>query len=375
MAKVNQRPWRAPGRRAKRKAWGYTVQVDGTQKRVYKAGWTRDDAEKALAALLLQVEQPKPKPQGLTLAQAAERYLITKARKRSLGEDKRILEHLKSALGMDTLLTDVTASRISEYKNSRLAALRKISADGNATERRLTAAAVNRPLALLRHLLRLAHEEWEVLEVVPRVRLEKEPQGRLRWLSQEEINRLVDAAGKSRNKELRAAVVIALNTGLRLSELLGLDWIYVDLSRGVIRLEITKSGRRREVPLNDDSYSALVSLGPKVEGRVFQTRFIKTAYNNAVATAKLDDVNFHTLRHTFASWAVMRGVTLKELQELLGHSSLTMTMRYAHLAPEHLRTAVGRLEGLTNSQRAETPTQGSTQEPSALVRSSQNSSK
>ena len=375
MAKVNQRPWRAPGQRAKRKAWGYTVQVDGTQKRVYKAGWTRDDAEKALAALLLQVEQPKPKPQGLTLAQAAERYLITKARKRSLGEDKRILEHLKSALGMDTLLTDLTASRISEYKNSRLAALRKIGAGGNAIERRLTAAAVNRPLALLRHLLRLAHEEWEVLEVVPRVRLEKEPQGRLRWLSQEEINRLVDAAGKSRNKELRAAVVIALNTGLRLSELLGLDWIYVDLSRGVIRLEITKSGRRREVPLNDDSYSALVSLGPKVEGRVFQTRFIKTAYNNAVATAKLDDVNFHTLRHTFASWAVMRGVTLKELQELLGHSSLTMTMRYAHLAPEHLRMAVGRLEGLTNSRRAETPTQGSTQEPSALVRSSQNSSK
>src|SRR5436190_19648535 len=94
---------------------------------------------------------------------------------------------------------------------------------------------------LLRHLLRLAHEEWEVLDVAPRVRLEKEPQGRLRWLTQEEITRLLDACGKSRNKELRAAVVIALNTGLRLGELLGLNWIYVDLSRGVIRLEITKS--------------------------------------------------------------------------------------------------------------------------------------
>jgi Phage integrase family len=66
-------------------------------------------------------------------------------------------------------------------------------------------------------------------------------------------------------------------------------------------------------------------------------------------------VNFHTLRHTFASWAIMRGVTLKELQELLGHSSLAMTMRYAHLSPEHLRTAVGRLEGLANFQRAEMP--------------------
>src|SRR5437870_10083910 len=82
----------------------------------------------------------------------------------------------------------------------------------------------------------------------------------------------------TRNKELRAAVVIALNTGLRLGELLGLNWIYVDLSRGVIRLEITKSGPRRQVPLNGDSYQALVSLTPKAEGRVFQTPSIKTAY-------------------------------------------------------------------------------------------------
>lgn len=79
------------------------------------------------------------------------------------------------------------------------------------------------------------------------------------------------------------------------------------------------------MPLNADSYGALVGLGRKAEGRVFKTRYIKTAYNNAVAAAKLDDVNFHTLRHTFASWAVMRGVSLKELQELLGHASLTMT--------------------------------------------------
>ena len=149
----------------------------------------------------------------------------------------------------------------------------------------------------------------------------------------------------------------------------GLTWDRVDLSRGVIRLEITESGSRREVPLNEGSYRALVSLGPKDNGRVFRTRYIKTAYNNAVTTAKLDDVNFHTLRHTFASWAVMRGVTLKELQELLGHSTLAMTMRYAHLAPEHLRTAVARLEGLTNERARE-----SAQEPTELVGVSRNSS-
>jgi integrase len=170
-------------------------------------------------------------------------------------------------------------------------------------------------------------------------------------------------------------VIVALNTGLRRGELLGLTWGRVDLSRGVIRLELTKSGRRREVPMNDDSYRALVGLGPKTDGQVFKTRYIQTAYNNAVATAKLDDVNFHTLRHTFASWAVMRGVTLKELQELLGHASLAMTMRYAHLAPEHLRTAVSRLQGLASPQPASISAQASAQEPIETVGALQNSLK
>ena len=90
---------------------------------------------------------------------------------------------------------------------------------------------------------------------------------------------------------------------------------------------------------------------------------MQTAYNNAVTAARLDDVTFRTLRHTFASWAVMRGVSLKELQELLGHASLAMTMRYAHLAPERLRSAVSRLEGLaTRAVPVAESTQGSTQE-------------
>jgi integrase len=347
MAKVNQRPWRAPGQRARRKAWGFTAQVDGKQKRVYRSEWTKEDAEQALAALLMKVEPPRPK-RGMALAEASERYLATKARKRTLKKDERILKHLKSAFGADTALEDLTASRISQYKASRMAT--KVGSPG--AERLLTAAAVNRPLALLRHLLRTAHEEWEILPAVPRIRLEREPQGRLRWLTEVEIKKLLEACGKSRNRELRTAVVLAINTGLRRSELLGLTWDRVDLSRGVIRLEMTKSGKRREVPLNAESYAALVSLGPKESGRVFRKQSLRKAYENAVGTAKLDDVNFHTLRHTFASWAVMRGVSLKELQELLGHSSLAMTMRYAHLAPERLRSAVARLEGLTGTKPA-----------------------
>jgi integrase len=372
MARVNQRLWKIPGQRTKRKAWGFTAQINGKQARRYKAEWTQDDAEAELAKALLKIEPAKPNAPSITLAQAADRYLASKARKRTIEADRRQLNLLKVEFGGETPLTEISASRISEYKANRLSVVRIVGKGEGAAERRLTAAAVNRPLALLRHLLRLAHEEWEAIENVPRIRLEKEPQGRLRWLTQDEITRLLDTCSRSKNRELRAAVIVALNTGLRRGELLGLAWERVDLSRGVIRLELTKSGRRREVPMNDDSYRALVGLGPKADGGVFKTLYIQTAYNNAVEAAKLDDVNFHTLRHTFASWAVMRGVTLKELQELLGHASLAMTMRYAHLAPEHLRTAVSRLEGLANSQPASVSAQGSAQEPVETVGVSQN---
>jgi integrase len=103
-----------------------------------------------------------------------------------------------------------------------------------------------------------------------------------------------------------------------------------------------------EVLTNADAFTALSSLGPRSEGRVFKVSDPRQSYRHAVRRAKLDDVTFHTLRHTFASWAMMRGASLKELQELLGYASLTMTMRYAHLAPERLKQAVSRLDGLTS---------------------------
>src|SRR5262249_37195795 len=150
----------------------------------------------------------------------------------------RQLEHLKTALGADTPLAEITAARISEYKAGRL------GTTSERTGRQLTPAAVNRPLSLLRHLLRLAHEEWELLETVPRIRLEKEPQGRIRWLELDEEHRLLEACKASRTKHLGAVVTVAMESGLRKGELFGLTWDRVDLSRGVLRLEVTKSGKR-----------------------------------------------------------------------------------------------------------------------------------
>lgn len=348
MAQVNQRLWKLPGQRTKRKAWGFTAQINGKQVRRYKTEWTQDEAEAELAKALLEIESEKPKGPGITLAQATERYLAGKARKRTVAADRRQLDLLKAEFGGETRLAEITASRISEYKAKRLSAVRTVGKGESVVERRLTAAAVNRPLALLRHLLRLAHEEWGELDVVPKIRTEKEPQGRLRWLTQEEATKVLSACKKSRNAALADLVEFSLFTGVRRGEALGLTWDRVDRARGVIRLELTKSGRRREVPLSSNADAALARRWtPGVKGYVFGSRnwnSFRSAWESALAAAGIEDLRFHDLRHTFASWLVQRGRTLREVQEALGHQTITMTMRYSHLAPDHLRAAVAVLD-------------------------------
>jgi integrase len=347
MAEVVKRVWRSGPRRVKRVAWGYTLQVNGKQIRVTNAKWTEEDAEKQLAARVLERDAPTPAAaEPLTFGQAAARYLTAKARKRSLGDDARYLDAFKVTFGAETPLTEITGARISAWREARLAAINP------RTKRAYSAAAVNRPLATLRHLLTLAREEWEVLGAVPRVRLEKEPQGRLRWLTKDEAARLLAACDASKNPLLGAIVRLALSTGMRREEILALTWERVDFARGVLRLEVTKSGRRREIPMDDTAYAALSSVRGSREGLVFARADgrrwgkIRTAFESGVEVAKVEDFRFHDLRHTFASWAVQRGASLHELKDLLGHSSLAMVMRYAHLAPENLRQAVNKAGGV-----------------------------
>ena len=157
-------------------------------------------------------------------------------------------------------------------------------------------------------------------------------------------------------------VELCLYTGLRQAEALGLTWDRVDRSRGVLLLEVTKSGRRREVPLCGPADAVLARLAGSVTpaGLVFGTSswtMFRKAWEKALEAAKLEGLHFHDLRHTFASWAVQRGATLTELKDLLGHATLAMVMRYAHLSPEHLRSAVARLDTVmaagTGRNRAE----------------------
>jgi len=122
----------------------------------------------------------------------------------------------------------------------------------------------------------------------------------------------------------------------------------VDRARGVIRLEMTKSGYRREVPLSRNADAVLARrLTAGATRCVFGSQkrdTFRTAWEAAVKRAKLEDLRFHDLRHCFASWLVQRGRSLKEVQEALGHRTIVMTMRYSHLSPDHLRAAIGVLD-------------------------------
>jgi len=206
------------------------------------------------------------------------------------------------------------------------------------------------------------HWEWDIQNPVSGMSL-RQPEGRLRWLSRAEADVLIREAEKEpKSPHLADFIRLALNTGCRKNELLKLSWDRVDLKANVLRLEgeHTKSGKRRAVPLNDEARRAFLNRArfraehcPDSDW-VFahrngkRIRFMQNGFQAACTRAKIKDFRVHDLRHTFASWLVQGGVPLLEVAKLLGHSTIEMTERYAHLAPENLKAAVGVLDRLRN---------------------------
>jgi integrase len=136
-------------------------------------------------------------------------------------------------------------------------------------------------------------------------------------------------------------------------EILGLEWDRVDFSRGVLLLESddTKSRKRREVPMTQTVNDLLSTMSQPRKGRVFPLSSIDESYRVALREAKIYDANFHTLRHSFASHYMMRGGNLYDLAKILGHASVRITSRYAHLSPTHLRAQMAVMDGITGSRR------------------------
>jgi integrase len=212
------------------------------------------------------------------------------------------------------------------------------------------APAANRQLAILRSLFNRCRDDLRLYDgVTPRMRLVREPKGRLRFLDAAEEARLLEKAGEPG----RTIILVGLHTGLRInSEALALQREDVDLARGLLTVQAAyaKNGRTRTVPLNRVARAALARIieqtpGPFVfAGRGGRPlRSIRKAFTAACEEAKLADVTPHTLRHTFASKLAMAGVDPRTIQELGGWRSLAMVQRYTHLSPTHKADAVERL--------------------------------
>ncbi|MBR9878637.1 MULTISPECIES: site-specific integrase [unclassified Halomonas] len=222
-------------------------------------------------------------------------------------------------------------------------------------------ATINRELAALSSAINHCNREWEWdLPNPVKGRMLREPHHRERYLTRAEAGRLIAVARQQRSGDILADFIeVAVYTGCRRGELLNLDWARVDLTRGVESITLnarhTKSGKPRVVPLNANAASAIkrratwraenAPQSPWVFARPGggQVKSLRSGFEKASKSAGLEDLRIHDLRHTAASWLVTDGVPLEVVKELLGHSSITMTERYAHLAPHRVREAVNRL--------------------------------
>jgi integrase len=269
---------------------------------------------------------------------ATSRYLpYVKGYKRSWDTDDSVLRnHILPEFG-SLHLDDITQQSIIAFHHG-------MRAKGYAP------ATANRIVIMVRYMFNLA-KKWNIegSEKNPAVgiKLLEENNKRERYLSAEEVQRLNDAIHKSENSQLKYIIALLLLTGCRKRELLDAQWEHFDLDRCTWRIPISKSGKARHVPLSNDVLLLLGKL-PRFENCPYivpnpQTllpfKSIFYSWDTARKQSGLEDVRLHDLRHSFASFLVNAGRSLYEVQNILGHSQLITTQRYAHLSQETLLDA------------------------------------
>ncbi len=272
-----------------------------------------------------------------TIDEMIEKYLKDYAKSR----DHRTAGYvLKFFSGMRLL--QITTPIIQKYRVMRL--------------KKVKPATVYLELAFMRRMYNVAIREWEWLSDNPVSRLSfgvGNSNARDRWLTDVEEKSLLENA--DRPYWLRSLVVFALHTGMRKSEILDLKWRDVDLKRKVLTVVKSKNSSKRTLPLNETLFEELCKVRQSkvmdFSGRVFPVSYnsLRHAFDKAVDEAGIEDFRFHDLRHSFATRLVQNGVDLYKVKELLGHKTISMTMRYAHHYPESLRSSVNVLDLCYNS--------------------------
>jgi integrase len=331
------------------RVWYLTFYVRG--KRVQESTGTSDrrKAEKFCALRLSEVERSEYYQSAkISLAQFGQQYLeYAKANKRSWLRDEQIMAHLNTAMG-PTKLGDIGALQIERYKLDRL-------------QQSASPATVNREVALLKHMFNMA-EHWQLFfgrNPVRGVKFLEEDNLQIRSLSEAEQEKLLQCC----SPYLQDLVTFAINTGLRLGEILNLRWEEVDLENAVIKMLVRKNRRMLEVPLNDTAVAVVngwcglrkcefVFYNPETGG---QWKDLWLGLKKACRKAGLDDLTWHTFRHTFATRLTRSGVDLVTVKELLGHSSVSVTMRYAHTNRDAKKRAVALIAGRNGAKLVTVP--------------------
>jgi integrase len=284
-----------------------------------------------------------------TLAELIDRYLVD-VLPRKKGRGVQIqgaqLAWWREQLGAHTL-ADLTPPLIAEHRD-------KLAAGYPGDEPRSPATVV-RYLAALSHCLSVAVKEYQWLEDSPLRKVSKpqEPRGRVRFLSDEERAALLRECQASANPYLYPVVVLALSTGMRAGEIMSLEWRDVDLARGWLTLRETKNGERRGVPLAGVALELMKEHArtrrrldtPLLWPGVHPTKpmDLRQPWEKALKRAGIEDFRFHDLRHSAASYLAMNGASLNEIAAVLGHKTLAMVQRYAHLSESHKAGVVERM--------------------------------
>jgi len=268
-----------------------------------------------------------------TFGELAEKYLDwCKGRQRSYDVKKCIIPFLVKRYGdMDISMID---SRVIEQLQT------------DYLRDNYTPAYINKITAICKHMLTKA-TDWDMiteatLKAVRKVKPLKGENKRLRYLTKEEIPSLINSC----DSHLKPIVIAALHTGMRKSEILNLKWDNVDLRHGFISLNQsqTKNAERKEIPINSTLRAVFQAITRRLDmpyvfynpatSSLYQ-KDLKKSFATALKKAGITDFHFHDLRHTFASQLVMAGVDITTVKKLLGHKTLTMTLRYSHLATSH----------------------------------------
>ncbi|QXH37884.1 tyrosine-type recombinase/integrase [Pseudomonas sessilinigenes] len=278
----------------------------------------------------------------LTLAEGLQRYQekVSVLKKGYVQETYRLAQLKRSALAAKTM-REIKSPDIAEYRDLRL------GQTNPRTGRLISSSTVRLEMSLLSNVFDVGRIEWGVCESNPveKVRKPKAPPGRDRRLTPREERRILRYCHGHPTHELYSIVLLAIESAMRQGELLNLRWEHVNLRSRIAHLPDTKNGSKRDVPLSIKARDALIRLGVKTSGRIFNytNNGLKSAWRIMVLRLEIPDLHFHDLRHEACSRLFELGtLDVMEIAAISGHKSLAMLKRYTHLKATNL---VKKLEG------------------------------